>query len=96
MAGLWRAAQLMYWRGAAQKVTGAMMCMWWFVGERECGFAQEAWLYCWYTLAVDALLPSSSSANGASWQGRPKLESGEVAALEQADHVALVALRMFQ
>jgi hypothetical protein len=65
MAGLWRAAQLMYWRGAAQKVTGAMMCMWWFVGERECGFAQEAWLYCWYTLAVDALLPSSSSANGA-------------------------------
>jgi hypothetical protein len=24
MAGLWRAAQLMYWRGAAQKVTGAI------------------------------------------------------------------------
>lgn len=25
MAGLWRAAQLMYWRGAAQKVTGAIV-----------------------------------------------------------------------
>jgi hypothetical protein len=33
MAGLWRAAQLMYWRGAAQKVTGAIVgCgvyVWW-------------------------------------------------------------------
>ena len=34
MAGLWRAAQLMYWRGAAQKVTGAIFgCVyvvrWW-------------------------------------------------------------------
>jgi hypothetical protein len=28
MAGLWRAAQLMYWRGAAQKVTGAILVMW--------------------------------------------------------------------
>jgi hypothetical protein len=57
-------------------------------------------LVCMAGLAVDALSlsrsvvlsPVSSSANGASWQGR---SSGEAAFREQADHVALVALRMF-
>ena len=39
MAGLWRAAQLMYWRGAAQKVTGAIVryvyvwCVGWYWGR---------------------------------------------------------------
>ena len=50
MAGLWRAAQLMYWRGAAQKVTGAIMgCVYvvdWVVWESRrrfgCGMAGGA------------------------------------------------------
>lgn len=48
MAGLWRAAQLMYWRGAAQKVTGAMvgyvcvMCIGWW--QRRAGGVVAVWL----------------------------------------------------
>jgi hypothetical protein len=62
---------------------------------------QEVWLYCRYALAVDALLPSSSLQQLGQWRvlagpAEARVESGEVAALEQADHVALVALRMFR
>ena len=47
MAGLWRAAQLMYWRGAAQKVTGAIVICVCAVGGwygRCAGGAVVVWL----------------------------------------------------
>lgn len=36
MAGLLRAAQVMYWRGAAQKVTGAMLTRMCGIGACRC------------------------------------------------------------